>query len=416
MGAKTHTSDYLILGTLVTLTTVILLGFIWVGWLQDEALQERFIRSAHSTREDGVKAFYTLLAGQGIAVSTNEQRFQRESLAQVEVLVSLDPVVPVNAAEVMELRQYLEQGLILISTHIPHGLIDTPNGLPKRSAGHSRKSIRRRSKSSDFKHSSVDSGNRGLPLARDIHTVCLRSEKVITPKDDPNSPVTGNPLFRDSIGLRIVEFPIGAGRLILLSDSSFLANEGLGRDDNAVLAVNLIAHALPSESTQSLMFDEYHFAYGGSHQGMGILSALLLATPAGWAVLCLALAGSLLLMYKGRQFGPRRDLVTETRRSKLDYIQAVGATYCAAQAHGLCLKHLYHEFRQKLAAHTGLPVTAANNVIITQLSRHTPIDRITSESALNDCDALLSGAQVSAGQLHRALQQLSKIEMEVFHE
>ena len=61
-------------------------------------------------------------------------------------------------------------------------------------------------------------------------------------------------------------------------------------------------------------------------------------------------------------------------------------------------------------------MTAANNIIITKLSRHTPIDGATCESALNDCDALLSGAQVSAGQLHRALQQLSKIEMEVFHE
>jgi hypothetical protein len=415
MPAKTHKTDYLILGTLVTVTAVILLGFIWAGWLQEDALQERFIRSAHSAREDGVKAFYTLLAGQGIAVSTNEQRFQRESLAQVGVLVSLDPVVSINAAEVMELRRCLERGLILITTHIPHGLVEELKDLPSSSPGRSRKTIKRRNKPDEFKRTPVPQGDRGLPLAQDIHTVCIRSKTVITPKGDQES-LTSVPLFRDSIGLRVVEYPIGAGRLILLSDSSFLANERLAHDDNAVLAVNLIAHVLQSESARSLMFDEYHFAYGGSHQGMGILGALLLTTPAGWAVLCLALAGILLLIYQGRQFGPRHDLVTETRRSKLDYIQAVGATYCAAQAHGLCLRHIYHAFRQKLATHAGLPVTAANKVLITELSRHTPMDGVTSESALNNCDALLSGTQVSAGQLHRALQQLSKIEMEVFHE
>jgi hypothetical protein len=416
MPAKTHRSDYLILGTLVAITAVILLVFAWAGWLHEDALEKRFIQSVHSTREDGVKAFYTLLEGQGIAVSTHKKRLQMESLQDVGVLVSLNPMVAINGAEAAELQACLEKGLILICTHVPDGLIPKLDGLPRWRAPGLRKSVRRRLKPESFKDSLVREDGRELPLAQDVNTVCLRSTTVIEPKDTQEVPVPGTALFSDAAGLRVAEYLMGAGRLILLSDSSFLANQGLGRHDNSVLAVNMIAHALNYARTQTLVFDEYHFAFSGEHHGARILSVLLMTTPAGWAILCLAAAGILLLIYQGRQFGPRHDLVTETRRSKLDYIQAVGASYCAAKAHGLALRLIYQGFKQKLAAHTALPPTTANHVIIAELSRQIPIDTAKSESALNYCDELLSNPKVSAGQLQKALQQLRSIEMEIFHE
>lgn len=415
MPAKSHRSDYLILGTLVTLTILIVLGFIWAGWLQDDALQKRFIRSARSTREDGVKGFYTLLANQGFAVSTHEGRLQRESLEGVGVLVCLDPIVPINADEVAELRHCLQKGLVLITTYAPHGLIDSLELLPDRPA-HKREPFKQQQQAKDFEQTSVPLEDRPLPLARDIHKVCMHTKSVIKPKDNQGMPKAVDSLFRDTVGLRIAEYPIHTGSLVLLSDSSFLANESLGQADNAVLAVNLIAHALHNASAPTLLFDEYHFAYDGQHRGMGILSTLLVTTPAGWAVLCLALAGILLLLYKGRQFGPRRDLVTETRRSKMDYIEAVGATYCAAQAQDLTLRIIYQNVKQKLACHVGLPVTTANNVLAAALARETSMDTAKSEMTLNECETLLANPGVTSAQLQKALQQLSSIEIEVIHE
>lgn len=417
MPTKTHRSDYLILALLVVLCAVILLLFAWTGWLREDSLEERFIRSVYSTREDGVKAFYTLLEGQGIAVSTLEQPLQVEPLPEVGVLVSLNPIVAFNAAEVAELRTYLEQGLVLISTYVPDGLIKGLDDLlPPGRPLHTQKALRKRLDADEFKASSVRGKDRELALALDVNTVCMRTTTVIKPKNEPEDTVAGTALFNDTAGLRIAEYPVGAGRLVLISDSSFLANGFLGRRDNSVLAVNMVAHALQHAPTPTLVFDEYHLSYGSGHHGAKILGVLLVTTPAGWAILCLGAAGVLWLIYKGKQFGPRHNPLTETRRSKLDYIEAVGATLCAAKAHDLTLKLIYQAFRQRLAAHTALPPSSSNQVIIAELSRRTAIDAAKSEAALDDCDELLAGPSVSAAQLQGALRQLSTIETEIFHE
>ena len=416
MATKTHGSDYLILGTLVALCAATLLVLAWAGWLRQDTLQTRFIRSVNSTRADGVKALYTLVQGQGIAVSTLEKPLQMESLHNVGVLVSLNPIVPFNAAEVAELRKHLEQGLILICTYVPDGLIEGLDVLPRRRPLHTQKAVRRRMKADDFKASAVPEDGKDLALALDINTVCMRTTTVIKPKDKRESPVPSIALFSDTTGLRIAEYPMGAGCLLLMSDSSFLANGFMGRQDNAVLAYNTVVHALNQARTPTLVFDEYHLAYGSGQYGAQILSTLLVTTPAGWAILCLGAAGVLWLIYKGRQFGPRHSPTTETRRSKLDYIEAVGATLCAAKARGLTLKLIYHAFKQRLAAYTALTPSSANQVIVAELSRRTAIDTAQSEAALDDCDELLRSPSVSAAQLQGALRQLSTIETEVFHE
>ena len=129
--------------------------------------------------------------------------------------------------------------------------------------------------------------------------------------------------------MRIAQGKVGRGRLILLSDSSFLANVNIARGDNAVLAANLVSCARAEAGGPKVVFNEFHFGSGGFGQGLGVLAGMLFTTSPGWAVLALTAAGILCLFYKGRQFGPRRGFGQQRRRSKLEYVRAVGATYRA---------------------------------------------------------------------------------------
>jgi hypothetical protein len=56
----------------------------------------------------------------------------------------------------------------------------------------------------------------------------------------------------------------------------------------------------------------------------------------------------LFLLYQGRQFGP--IVSAQRRRSKMEDVQAVGATYRAAGAHRLTLRLLYNWVRQRLTS------------------------------------------------------------------
>ena len=61
----------------------------------------------------------------------------------------------------------------------------------------------------------------------------------------------------------------------------------------------------------------------------------------------------LFMIYKGRRFGIRRGLERERRRSKLEYIYAVGATYRSAKANRLTLELILQWLKRKIINLTG---------------------------------------------------------------
>lgn len=213
--------------------------------------------------------------------------------------------------------------------------------------------------------------------------------------------------------MRIVEHRIGHGRVIVLSDSSFLANGLIARVDNAVLAVNLVAYALAQSPRETTVFDEYHFGYGSGHGGFHLLAGLLLTTSPGWAVLSLTVAGILFLLYKGRQFGPRRTLGGARRRSKIQYAGSVGATFRVAGAHRLTLDLIGSWFRQRLASTVGLTPNASNDALAGALAKRRGVDRAQCHRALNECDRLVARPRISERQLRAAVTQLAEIEKEI---
>jgi hypothetical protein len=133
-------------------------------------------------------------------------------------------------------------------------------------------------------------------------------------------------------------------------------------------------------------------------------------------VLCLTVAGVLLMVYKGRRFGLRRGLEAKQRRSKLEYIYGVGSTYHSAGANRLTLKLLFASLKRKTTGLAGLAHNASNRAIAVELSRRIGADPGHYQDVLDRCDGLLAQARLSERHLLLAMKQLAQIEMEIFNE
>jgi len=167
-------------------------------------------------------------------------------------------------------------------------------------------------------------------------------------------------------------------------------------------------------------FDEYHFGFGRGRTGGQVVGGLLFRNPAGWAVLCLTAAGLFYLVYRGRRFGTRRAPGRPRRRSKLEFVRSVGATYKAAGAHGLTFALLYESFRSKVAGRFGLSASAGAGEIAAAIAGRTGKAADGYEVVLSRCEEAVdtahwAGERPSGRWLATMIRDLSRIELEVFN-
>lgn len=402
MSAKSHKSEYTILMVLALISGLVLLALVWQGLVREDRSGRSGVRTTRSTNVDGMLACYELAKRLGIPVERSHSMLVSGQIENAGVIFLIDPIVPVNTGEIVDLAAWVERGGILIAS----GNLDDLNDLDPALSDLVREN----------RSSTADSNpSQALPLARDVSAAYFERDGTLALRlpDESTPRKAVEPLFEDRHGVRIAEHAMGNGRLILLSDSSFMANEHIGRDDNSILAINLVSYALARSAGRQVVFDEYHFGFGAGGQGFRLLAGMLFTTSAGWAVLTLTVAGILFLLYKGRQFGPRRGLETQRRRrSKTEYVYAVGATYRSAGAHRLTLRLIYSWFRQKAAGRVGLAPTAANSLLAQELARRAQADAQEYQRALDDCDGLLARTNVSQHQLAAAMTRLAQIEKE----
>jgi len=402
MSHRNHKSEYTILLILAILSALVLVMLMWRAPVQEDQTGQSGVRTTQSANVDGMLVCYELFKRLGIPVERSHSMLLSNQIEKAGVIFLIDPFVPLNAGEVADLGDWIERGGVFIVSGGMVRPMDLDPALDRLIAETS-------------SSSPSSSPPRPLPLARDVAATAFETGDTFAlrlPEDRPRDGAI-EPLYEDRLGMRIVERPIGRGRLILLSDSSFLANEHIGQDDNSVLAANLAAYATARSTGRRVVFNEYHFGFGGSDAGFRLLAQMLFTSSPGWAVLALTAAGILFLFYKGRQFGPRRDLSRQgRRRSKMEYVHAVGATYRYAGAHRLTLRIIYNSLRQRAAGRTGLAPTAANRSLAQELARRGQADADHVQRVLDDCDALLARPTVSQHQLTAALSRLAQIEKE----
>jgi hypothetical protein len=420
LSPKKHKADYFILGVLGALTAGVLFLLVFQDLGRQSRSQRSGVRTTYSTNVDGAVVCYTLFERLGISVARSKKILLGSVLDEADVLFHLNPVLPIGPGEVEDIRAWLIAGGVLVCTEIPRDLtrdLRVSNG--DGTFGDCPFRRRRRGKSRLSKAAPISADHRNLPLARDINDVGFRTSMVFSadPSEIDNKYDSAELLFADDCGARIgTQKFFGRGRLIVISDSSFLANGQIGKRDNSVLAANLVAYALSKAGGDKMVFDEYHLGYGYHETGFGALSRLLFTSGAGWAVLSLTAAGLLFMVQAGRRFGFRRGIDTKKRRSKLEYIYAVGSTYRSAGAARLTLKLVLTWFKRKTTRLLGLSQNASNQTIATELSCRTGADSRQYRQVLDRCDRLLLRAELPERHLILAMRQLAQIETEIFNE
>ena len=252
-----------------------------------------------------------------------------------------------------------------------------------------------------------------LALAKDVQVVALSQEWTLESKqgDLPGmGPV--EPLLADGYGLRVAARSVGAGAVIVLADSSFLANGLIGREDDMIAVSNLASYAMAGARGGRLAFDESHFGMtlAGEDSGWWILGGMLLKTSPGWGVLALTAAGLLGLWLQGRRFGTRRGAGSERRRAKVEFVRAVGATYRARGANRLTLRIVFNALRRALAAASGLPASSDDTVLSARLAARSGADPAKIRETLRDCAEAAVGNSLSRRDLTRLVGRLASLE------
>jgi hypothetical protein len=251
------------------------------------------VSSSYATNADGLAAYAELLRGAGHPVLQLRTSLERAELDRSSTLVVLDPdaLLPSEGAH---LRDFVKAGgHLLIGGREPQStlpaLISTP---PKWSPGGSM---------------------RDLPAPGAGQALAGVREVTSAGEGGWSSNSGYRTLLADGSGeALLLERSLGAGELELLADASPLQNRLLGSADNAQLALNLAGGR-----GRTVVFAESVHGFG-EQRGLAAL-------PGRWwlAFACLALAGLLWLLARGRRLGPPEPMAASSPPPRSAYPQAI---------------------------------------------------------------------------------------------
>jgi hypothetical protein len=208
--------------------------------------------------------------------------------------------------------------------------------------------------------------------------------------------------LRNDHGALLVDYPYGAGRVVLLSDPYIVANNGIGRADNLLLAVNVVA-----AGGGLIAFDEFH---QGRAATQNALFQYFSGTPVMAICAQLALIGIAIVWSQGRRFGRPLPLPFVDRRSKLEFVASMAELQQRAKAHDLALENIYARVRRVLVRHAGLSNSSPRAEIARRVAMRSGINQQELETLMRNCEDTINGAATSARDSLRMAQRLREIE------
>jgi hypothetical protein len=208
--------------------------------------------------------------------------------------------------------------------------------------------------------------------------------------------------LEDKRGALLVDYPHGAGRIIILSDPFIVANGGINQADNLRLAINTVAGA-----GGLIAFDEYHQRRGATQNQ---LIAYFAGTPALAMLAQMTLIVLVVLWTRGRRFARPLPVPHVDRRSKLEFVASMAELQQRARAYDLAIENIYARTRRVLARYSGLESSAPSSEIAARVAARSKIDRRELESLMRDCEDAIAGAPLNARQSLALVTRLREVE------
>ena len=208
--------------------------------------------------------------------------------------------------------------------------------------------------------------------------------------------------FEDHKGALLVDYPHGAGRVIILSEPYMVANGGIRLADNLQMALNI------SGTSGLIAFDEYHQGRGGS--GNQIV-AYFAGTPVLWMLAQGALIVLVLLWTRGRRFARPLPVPFVDRRSSLEFVASMAELQQRARAYDLAIENIYTRVRRVLVRYAGLSHNSPRSEIAARVAaRSEKLDPAQLESLMHECEDAINGAPVDERKSLELITRLRQVE------
>jgi hypothetical protein len=278
--------------------------------------------SAYATRRDGVAAYAELLARAGHDVRRVRVEPRDAELEPSETAVILDPPFVLDT-DARALREFVASGGRLVAADADgswfRDVVDVDPAPAERPVARARPLA---------------------PVAEVAGVRTVRTRELAAWGDTGGAlPILG----RDRHIVAAVAQQ-GNGRAVLLADPSPLWNGMLGEDDDAAFA---LAAAGPA-SRPVLFFETYH--------GYGQSSGLAAIPGRWWTAFGLgAVAVAVLMLARGRRFGPPEADERELAPPRREYVESLAGVLARTRAPREALAPLRAEVRRRLARRTGIP-------------------------------------------------------------
>jgi hypothetical protein len=271
-------------------------------------------RSTYLTTRDGARGLTDALGILGVAVERRRYPLfgiAAEARAPGDVLLILEPAMPMTTAEQREVMRFLASGgraVLAGETDVEHRF------------GVAIVSIRDLGSKAD---SQLVRAPAGIGLLPGVEWVIGRGRPPVGERSGMLTPERVDTLLAATSGRAVAARYAfrGGGVALVLADGRWLANGVLRETDAGALLIPWIMGLGP----RRVIADEYHQGFGRRGAIFTAAWGWLTRAPAGWAILQLTFAALVALAAAAVRFGPALHVLVRVRRSPVEHLDALAA-------------------------------------------------------------------------------------------
>jgi uncharacterized protein DUF4350 len=218
---------------------------------------------------------------------------------------------------------------------------------------------------------------------------------------DPASPAPVIHL-QDEQGPLLIDYVLGNGRIILLTDPYMVSNGGISLADNVQLALNILGSA-----GGLIAFDEFHQGHAASRNALISYFSGTPILPLAAQLLFLIL---LIVWNRGRRFARPLPLTEVDRRSALEFVASMAEVQERSRAFDLAIENIYSRMRRLLARYAGLEYNSPRKEIAARVALRAPVDVSGLEVLMKQCEEAINGQPISEKQALNLVVRLRELE------